>query len=342
MLRSVSAYTLSHFAVDYACFAVLFGFLPQEAQSVAFLAYNIVAFGLQAPLGAVLDVLRLPGKFVAMAALGLLLIGLALSPALPWAGMFVCALANALFHVSAGRDVLLLSRGKMGANGVFVASGAPGVALGTLWGRAAFVPALLLCVLCFGLCGFAVRPPEAYTPAKRLISGNAVFFGAVLCFVCIFVRSLGGGLFVKPALPLSGLLLALLAGGGKTLGGVLADRFGARLVACISLALAALCLFVAPPHTVSTLLGAFCFNIPMPVTLVAMADRLGDRPGLAFGLTTLALLLGAVPFFFGLGAQSALGFIVSLVAIAFLWMLLPKEVSRHDKTVCRRRISHAG
>ena len=45
------------------------------------------------------------------------------------------------------------------------------------------------------------------------------------------------------------------------------------------------------------LVGLVLFNIPMPVTLAAVADLLPYNPGLAFGLTTLALLVGVVPVF---------------------------------------------
>ena len=37
----------------------------------------------------------------------------------------------------------------------------------------------------------------------------------------------------------------------------------------------------------------------MPITLGAVAETLPGHPGFAFGLTTLALLLGEIPFFLG-------------------------------------------
>jgi len=331
MKRTTALYTLFHFVVDFACFVVLFGFLPEPAQMVGFLAYNIVAFGLQTPLGIALDALLRPGKHFCALSFVLLLAGLALAGYAPFAGMFACALGNALFHVSAGRDVLILSRGKMGANGVFVASGALGVALGTLWGREARLLSLLLCVSCLGLTFLADSVRSRYASSAPLARGG-VLLGAVLCFVCIFVRSLGGSLFVKPV-QLTALALAACAAGGKALGGFLADRFGARRVAAGSLLLACVLLFLLPPHPIITCLGVLCFNMPMAVTLVYLADRLPGRPGFAFGLTTLALLVGALPIFFGLGAQPLLGLGLSILALAFLWILLPKEAFSHDKTV---------
>ena len=46
--------------------------------------------------------------------------------------------------------------------------------------------------------------------------------------------------------------------------------------------------------------GIVLFNMTMPITLGIVAQRLPKNPGLAFGLTTAALLLGAVPSFFAI------------------------------------------
>ena len=47
-----------------------------------------------------------------------------------------------------------------------------------------------------------------------------------------------------------------------------------------------------------SVIGIILFNMTMPITLGIVAQRLPKNPGLAFGLTTAALLLGAVPSFF--------------------------------------------
>ena len=47
-----------------------------------------------------------------------------------------------------------------------------------------------------------------------------------------------------------------------------------------------------------SVIGIILFNMTMPITLGICAQRLPKNPGLAFGLTTAALLIGAVPSFF--------------------------------------------
>ena len=49
---------------------------------------------------------------------------------------------------------------------------------------------------------------------------------------------------------------------------------------------------------VISVIGVILFNMTMPITLGIVAQRLPKNPGIAFGLTTAALLLGAVPSFF--------------------------------------------
>jgi hypothetical protein len=65
----------------------------------------------------------------------------------------------------------------------------------------------------------------------------------------------------------------------------------------------------------------FLLNLTMPVTLAAVADTLPGRPAFAFGLTCLALILGAFAAFTGpwLGGE----WLVFCVTIASAFALYP-------------------
>ncbi|MBI4861091.1 MAG: hypothetical protein HY815_12670, partial [Candidatus Riflebacteria bacterium] len=82
---------------------------------------------------------------------------------------------------------------------------------------------------------------------------------------------------------------------GKAAGGVLADRIGWRLSGVLALAmlapLAPLALTSVPAAVAGTLLS----QLTMAVTLAGVCAALPGRPGVAFGLTSLALLIGAIP-----------------------------------------------
>ena len=80
---------------------------------------------------------------------------------------------------------------------------------------------------------------------------------------------------------------------GKGLGGVLADRFGWIRIAVGALLASSPLLSFGASNPVAGLAGLFLFNMTMPVTLVATANALPRWPGFAFGLTCLALIIGA-------------------------------------------------
>lgn len=84
---------------------------------------------------------------------------------------------------------------------------------------------------------------------------------------------------------------------GKGFGGILADRFGWINVSVPSLFIASLFISFASNNPYIAMLGFFLFNMTMPVTLVAISNMIPGRPGLSFGLTCLALIVGALPTF---------------------------------------------
>jgi hypothetical protein len=71
------------------------------------------------------------------------------------------------------------------------------------------------------------------------------------------------------------------------------------------------------------MVGIFLFNITMPVTLTMVANVLPGRPGTAFGLTCIALLLGTLPAFTEYKAGlSNLVFIDIIIALSAVTLFL--------------------
>jgi len=106
---------------------------------------------------------------------------------------------------------------------------------------------------------------------------------------------------------------------GKGLGGILADKFGWIQVAVGALVLSIPFLVFGTNIPYLAIVGMFLFNITMPITLVAISNIFPGRPGFAFGLTCLALILGALPAFSGL--KHILGgklFIFTIIIISSL------------------------
>jgi len=332
---TLAIYCLSHFAVDFACFTVLMGCFYQGVKSlgqisVGFLFYDAVAFALQVPLGYATDRLKAAHGVYAVAGCVLVASGV-LAPVDPWARMSLCAAGNALFHVGGGIDSLVNAGGKFARSGIFISFGAVGVALGTLSGKFAFLPpwavaaGLLGCiVLLLVFCRHRARPYEAvfaWNPV-RVRRSDAVIY---LCAFSIVVRAAVGAYNPIPWKTTAFLtvLPALCVFAGKFLGGILADRFGARSTACVSLILSAPLLAFGNGDIVLCCAGLLLFNVTTAVTLCVVAARLPQNPGLAFGITTFALFIGTAASFFWLMPPAVRPpLILAMIAVSCLCIAL--------------------
>lgn len=304
---SLVAYSFSHFSVDFCCFWILYGAFFNAENGVplasGFLLYNFIAFGLQIIIGAYCD----ENRKIPMGAIGALTVFFALliSKYSPWASLIVTALGNAEFHVGGGIDSLVNSKDKLSRCGVFVSTGALGVAFGTYAGKtdvSILIPVALIAIS--GVASFLAHKSCPVSEDCRIngsMNKNLGIWAILgLCFFSVFVRSLGGN-----ALPTDWktfdyaiFIAAFGAFSGKFMGGFLADKFGARAVGVLSLLLSLPLIIIGRESAILSVMGIVLFNIQMPITLGICAQSLPKAPGLAFGLTTLALLLGSVPPFF--------------------------------------------
>lgn len=332
MKALLASRSFAHFAVDLACGFVALGvFVPgaatQAEAALGVLLYNLLAFATQPLLGALCD--RFPRR--PWAALGCLAVaaGALLGCfSLGWAAVVVCGLGNALFHPGGGRDALLASPGTLKEGGVFVSTGAVGVALGMFWGTAFPLPRIAgamaaLLGLCALLCWKTPRPsPQEET---RIPAASTLPFWWVvgLALASVALRAFVGGAVPMPwKTGLWALAAAAAAFLGKAAGGFLADRTSPRFagVGALLLSLPLLCLGWA--HPLPSLLGLLFFNMTMPVTLGTVADKLPNAPGLAFGLTAQFLIVGTLPLYgVSLGQGQALvlaaaGILISAACVA--------------------------
>jgi len=143
-------------------------------------------------------------------------------------------------------------------------------------------------------------------------------------FAVIVLRSFIGSALEFPWKSDPALLWALTAAvvTGKAAGGVLADRFGRTFVGVGALIVSIPLLAVGPRWALAGIMGMLLFNMTMPVTLVAMADIMPERPGFAFGLTCLALIFGSLPVLLHLAGSLGMAAHVlsALVSAILLWV----------------------
>lgn len=300
----LSLYGLNHALVDTLSAGILFtiwqgGVVAAAEVSWLFLLYNLLAFGIQPILGLFVDWSQRPR---AAAWAGCLLVAVAAFGGEAWPRLAVSliGIGNAVFHLGAGSICLTLTPGRATAPGLFVAPGAAGVFAGTYLGQAGAFRAwpfvLALAVVC--VCLVAIRPSRLAPSAEESDAiPFPVWLPVILILACIGIRSLVG-FGVDPPWKSEfswALGLVVLVVIGKALGGVLADWLGWGRVAVGALAIATPLLAFGAANVEAGLTGMLLLNLTMPVTLAAVANLLPGRPAFAFGLTCLALEIGAFP-----------------------------------------------
>lgn len=294
--------SIAHLLVDAVCAATIFGPVAAEADlAVPIIVYNTLAFSTQAVVGLFTDRLR-SHHWLASGAMLLIFVGFVV-PLAPMARVVLIGLGNSVFHVAAGTTTLKQSAGKAGSLGVFVAPGAIGLAVGTLWAKelGGFL-ASVLAVCMVGVAALSGRDSEAEPEGKTAdpLPGNSLsrvtmLVPAVL-LIAVAVRAIGGTVadFPWKTGALMAFVTALAAFAGKTAGGFLCDRFGPGKTALLSLPLAAVAIAFASDYIAPSLLGQFLLNLTMPVTLWLIYKSMPDSPGFAFGLAASALWPGTI------------------------------------------------
>ena len=313
------AFALCHFVVDFACVSTMLCAVSRvlgesgqgslELVALSILLYDVVAFAFQLPVGIALDKLD-KNSSAAMLSYALVSGGVVLSLVpvefLEWLAVLLLAVGNALFHCAGGLCVLTISQKHAGPSGIFIATGAVGVFLGTFsaqYGRLQVAFSLLvLLFLCASITRVVQKVNKKYWNIHNAsfaipeFSSRTLLAIFLLCFV-VALRSYTGMVMAFPWKS-EMLLLALSVFGvfvGKALGGMVADRIGFRTTAIFSLIVAATLFVPSWEIPVMGLLGVFFFNFTMSITLASLANILPNAKGTAFGLASFSLAVGALP-----------------------------------------------
>jgi len=317
------AYALCHFVVDFACVSSMLcavsrvlgdsGQGSMEVVALSILLYDIVAFTLQLPIGIALDQLD-KNSYAALLSYASVGAGVVLSlvpiALLEWPAILLLAIGNALFHSAGGLSVLNISQKHAGPSGIFIATGAIGVFLGTQsaqMGRLQIAFSLLVLLFLCALITLVVQKVnKKYWNVHNVsfdiseLSFNTLL-AIVLLSLVVALRSYAGMVMAFPWKSEMLLLVLSILGvfAGKALGGVVADRIGFRTTAIFSLIVAATLFVPSWEIPVMGLLGVFFFNFTMSITLASLANILPNAKGTAFGLASFSLAVGALPALVG-------------------------------------------
>jgi len=323
---------VGHFLVDASSNFIMARLLAASAASelvLLLLAYNFIAFALQAPIGFLTDRWRAARPAMCV---GLLLAAAAMLvlDQATWIPLLLTGIGNALFHVGGGTIASVATWGRASGPGLFIAPGALGVVLGATAGRtvpAAFMP-ILVGLLVAAPLGTLAQTGELRRDEPRGMSKQSRAWRAIaLLLFAIAGRSLLGaraGGQLSQAFGV-GVPLALAALSGKAMGGLFADRIGWAKVAVVAMVSSSLLLLVGRGIGWVGLASMFLFQTVTSITLAALY-RVLPRVGLAFGLASLALFVGALPVLLrldlGLAGHLPVDFLLALATTLALWRAL--------------------
>ena len=319
-------YGLCHALVDASsAFLVLGAIDAKDDLWLSIVLYNALAFGLQVPFGFLLDKYG-QSKFVSISGL-FCLIAAYFAIRTPFLAVVLAGTGNALFHIGGGQVALSINNRKAMYPAIFVAPGGIGLALGIYLSLSHITVNLFLfpvfLIIMIGVV-FITKIPAFSVEKPSVQKFNTILLIIVLLMLSICIRSLIGLSIYFPWKSNTYLLLILTfsVAFGKVLGGILADKLGWMKTGLSGLLLSAPLLAFGATYPFAGLLGIFVFNFTMPVTLVAISNALPGRAGLSFGITTLALFIGAVPTFtkyLGWFRQEWLVFIFILFSAVLLY-----------------------
>jgi FSR family fosmidomycin resistance protein-like MFS transporter len=260
----------------------------------------VIAFALQ-PIGGLVADRFLKPRYCAL--LGIACTAAAFFSLLhhPWITVVCAGVGNALYHVGGGIAALTVKNGHAAPSGYFVAPGAIGLAVGALIGSRG-VPELWFFTVLLAVSAVLIKVmtfPEENS-REHIFKGSRVNSSsviAVLLLVSVALRSYigftAGSVWQGNRTML--LIIAAAAACGKGCGGIMADRFGWQKTGTGALLISTLFLVAWPFNIWASVSGMLFLQMSMPITLAALYRVLPGKPGQAFGLCCLALIIGAIP-----------------------------------------------
>ena len=304
--------SLMHLMVDGLCICCLY-LLPifggQDIVGV-FLTYNVLAFVSQPLSGWCVDrirrrhrVLLLAVVLLAMAVVTAMLATRSDTYGLILLTAVLLGLGNSLFHVWGGKQTVVTSGNDLRALGVFVSTGALGLAVGVVWCSWQLAFALLSGIGLLTAAYLIIEGTRSVEPSAEVVSAEccqpqfptlAVWMALIVLMAVVMFRSYVGQDF-SSAIPKSQtmiLVIGCVSMLGKMAGGWLAKGLGIVTSMTGVLLVVLVAMLMRDAGTPMLLTGLFAMNCTMPVTLWLANSVLRGREGLAFGLLAAALIPG--------------------------------------------------
>ena len=325
---------LVHFILEVTCFYTLAAYTSSNMFPIIALTYDLIAFVPQGLIGVISDKYRK----VNLGIIGIVLTTFALISLkfnLPVYVIFgLLTIGNALTHVEGAEATLRTSRGKMFPSALFVSGGAFGIITGRLLYQNHVSVMLIILVNIISLLLVILTSKYKDNEDANLEDFNydnkkvSLWVLIILSTFIVAIRS-----FSSYGIPTAwnktvfqSILLFCFMGLGKALGGLLIDKVNIKVTSIISTLLSIPFLIFGNHNMYLSLIGVMLFSMTMPVTLALLVSRLKKSPGIAFGLTTIALFVGSFPaFFFTIDSLLVNGILFTILGIISTIILVKIE-----------------
>lgn len=337
-------YFYIHFITEVVCFFVLTKSIGEKSfiWLLPFM-YDALAFVPQSIFGFLSD--KYPKIPLGLIGTVLLTISLLLEPTKlsRYIIIVILCIGNCLLHISGAEVTLRASNGKLSHSAIFVAGGSFGVITGKIFGSMGInnlllVLAVLTMIPCIIYADYYRKEKNNPKCEKFKFYNHHISAGTIIILTIIVIIVRG---YMGYGIPTSWnkslfetILLYSFMGLGKALGGILSDLIGTRKTATISTLFALPLLIIGDHNMFISLIGVMFFSMTMAITLGILVSVLKEKPGLAFGLTTIGLFLGTVPiFFFKISSfflNSLIIIILTLICYAILMFIL-KDNKRKER-----------
>ena len=312
--RSVLICSVLHLLVDGTCACALYLLASNCGANIlsVFIIYNVLAFLTQPLTGFMADMIKRQKTVLLSSAilLSTAVVGTAIiaktgvcSPTL-WTLASVATLlgiGNSLFHVWGGRLVAIQTKNDIRALGIFVSTGAMGLAIGFVacsWGLlSAMIVAIWVAYTTISPIS-PIKPINPINPIKPINPINPItpitLFFLLLIIAFVMFRSYIGDVFTAGIERSNTIVLtiATITMLGKIAGGFISRWIG-WVPAAIMLVLAVIICSILKTEgalNAAAIIGIFAINCTMPITLYLANRLLPGREGLAFGLLAAALI----------------------------------------------------
>ena len=330
-------YFYIHFVVEVLCFYFLYSNYKGAVVWLIPFIYDAFAFVPQSLIGYINDI----KKEINMGLIGIFLFFIGYifflyidtSVYIP---LLIICFANACLHVSGAEATIKYGSGKLSNSAIFVAGGSFGVLVGRLLstslksGSILFLPlvSIIPLVILAHEETFNLKGHTKYSFLKKNVNA---YVAILIAFFIVIIRGyMGYGIptsWNKSTFEM--ILLFTFMGIGKALGGILSDIFGIRKVAILSTLLAIPFLCFGDKLMIVSLIGICFFSMTMSITLGILLSVLKEKPGLAFGVTTIGLFLGTMPIFF-IKLSFELN-VLMIIVFSILCSLLLGSILKGDK-----------